>query len=116
MMPPTTVWHYPLLRLLAGRPFAFDDQLPDAEFLLEQFRRDPTRYPLNTPSGKIEVYSETIASFDYADCAGHAKWFDHDEWLGGDRRSISHCTWYPISHGIVCTASLITALPANPTR
>ncbi len=68
-----------------GDQFAFDDQLPDAEFRLEQFRRDPTQYPLNTPSGKIEVYSETIASFDYADCAGHAKWFDHDEWLGGQQ-------------------------------
>ena len=66
-----------------GDQFAFDDQLPDADFRLERFRRDPSRYPLNTPSGRIEIYSETIASFDYDDCAGHAKWFDHDEWLGG---------------------------------
>ncbi|MGD2008714.1 MAG: molybdopterin-dependent oxidoreductase, partial [Cellvibrionales bacterium] len=68
-----------------GDQFAFDDQLPDADFRLERFRRDPTRYPLNTPSGKIEIYSQTIASFGYDDCAGHAKWFDHDEWLGGQQ-------------------------------
>ena len=31
--------------------------------------------PLKTPSGKIELYSETIASFGLGDCPGHAAWF-----------------------------------------
>ncbi|MCB2027189.1 MAG: Asp-tRNA(Asn)/Glu-tRNA(Gln) amidotransferase GatCAB subunit C, partial [Ottowia sp.] len=35
-------------------------------------------------SGKIELYSERLASFGYDDCAGHAKWFEPAEWLGGE--------------------------------
>lgn len=42
--------------------------------LLEAFRRDPERHPLATPSGRVELYSETIAGFGYADCPGHAAW------------------------------------------
>ncbi|MFK7733280.1 MAG: molybdopterin-dependent oxidoreductase [Pseudomonadales bacterium] len=68
-----------------GEQIYVGNQLPDAEFALEKFRRDPKQYPLNTPSGKIEIYSQTIAGFNYADCEGHAKWFDHNEWLGGSR-------------------------------
>jgi biotin/methionine sulfoxide reductase len=37
---------------------------------------------LNTPSGKIEIYSETISGFDYADCPPHASWLEPPEWLG----------------------------------
>jgi biotin/methionine sulfoxide reductase len=50
--------------------------------MLEDFRRDPERYPLATPSGRIEIFSETIASFGYADCGGHPAWFEPAEWLG----------------------------------
>jgi biotin/methionine sulfoxide reductase len=46
------------------------------------FRRDPARHPLKTPSGKIEIFSETIAGFDYDDCPGHATWLEPKEWLG----------------------------------
>lgn len=46
------------------------------------FRRDPVANPLATPSGKIEIFSETIAGFGYADCAGHPKWLPPSEWLG----------------------------------
>ena len=38
---------------------------------------------LNTPSGKIELYSATIAGFGYADCPGHPVWFAPREYLGG---------------------------------
>ena len=38
--------------------------------LFEAFRGDPDANPLKTPSGKIELYSETIASFGYDDCPG----------------------------------------------
>jgi len=46
------------------------------------FRRDPQAYPLKTPSGKIEIFSERIASFGYADCPPHPMWLEPDEWHG----------------------------------
>ncbi|MER2087033.1 molybdopterin guanine dinucleotide-containing S/N-oxide reductase [Rhodococcus sp. (in: high G+C Gram-positive bacteria)] len=55
--------------------------------LFGDFREDPEKYPLSTPSGKIEIFSETIESFGYADCAGHPRWYEPDEWLGGPRAS-----------------------------
>jgi biotin/methionine sulfoxide reductase len=69
----------------AGEQLHVGDQLPDAEFMLERFRRDPEKYPLKTPSGKVEIFSETIAGYDYDDCQGHARWYDRQEWLGADR-------------------------------
>jgi biotin/methionine sulfoxide reductase len=50
--------------------------------LLEDFRRDPDGHPLATPSGRIEIFSETVASFGYADCPGHPAWIPPQEWLG----------------------------------
>ncbi|KMT53611.1 molybdopterin guanine dinucleotide-containing S/N-oxide reductase [Pseudomonas fildesensis] len=44
--------------------------------LLKAFRDDPVAHPLPTPSGRIEIFSERIASFDYADCPGHPVWLD----------------------------------------
>ncbi len=46
------------------------------------FRADPQANPLKTPSGKIEIYSERIASFNYADCPPHPMWLVPDEWHG----------------------------------
>ncbi|OAT56088.1 biotin sulfoxide reductase [Kluyvera georgiana ATCC 51603] len=46
------------------------------------FRADPQANPLKTPSGKIEIYSERIASFQYADCPPHPMWLAPDEWHG----------------------------------
>ncbi|WOH38851.1 molybdopterin-dependent oxidoreductase [Thalassotalea fonticola] len=68
-----------------GEQFYVGDQLDDIEFTLERFRRDPNKYKLRTPSGKIELFSEKIASFNYDDCHGHAKWYQHVEWLGSER-------------------------------
>ncbi|MFQ6397487.1 molybdopterin-dependent oxidoreductase [Nocardia sp. KC 131] len=63
-----------------------DLRVPDAdEVLLAQFRADPQRFPLTTPSGKIEIFSETIEGFGYADCPGHPVWMAPEEWLGGPR-------------------------------
>ncbi len=45
------------------------------------FAQDPEEAPLNTPSGKIELFSETIAGFGYADCPGHPAWIAPREWL-----------------------------------
>ena len=56
---------------------------PDTPFVLfEGFRADPAENPLNTPSGKVELASETIAGFGYDDCPGHPVWFEPKEWLG----------------------------------
>ncbi|MET9496934.1 molybdopterin-dependent oxidoreductase [Streptomyces sp. NPDC006552] len=48
----------------------------------EALRSDPQRFPLTTPSGRIEIFSEKIDSFGYDDCAGHPTWFEPGEWLG----------------------------------
>lgn len=44
--------------------------------LLKAFRDDPDAHPLPTPSGRIEIFSERIAGFGYADCPGHPVWLD----------------------------------------
>jgi biotin/methionine sulfoxide reductase len=46
------------------------------------FAQAPAAAPLNTPSGRIELFSETIAGFGYDDCPGHAVWFAPNEYLG----------------------------------
>ncbi|MEQ9260098.1 MAG: molybdopterin-dependent oxidoreductase [Roseovarius sp.] len=53
--------------------------------LLSAFRADPEANPLSTPSGRIEIYSENVASFGYDDCPGHAVWREPDEWLGSEK-------------------------------
>ena len=53
--------------------------------MLARFRADPAKNPLKTPSGKIEIFSETIASFGYDDCPGHAVWLEPIEWLGSKK-------------------------------
>lgn len=55
----------------------------DHEVLFASFRADPEDAPLATPSGRIEIFSETIDGFGYADCPGHATWFEPTEWPGG---------------------------------
>ena len=68
-----------------GRQITVQGQTPDRVFTLEKFRADPKANPLRTPSGRIELYSEKIAGFNYDDCAGHPKWYDIQEWLGAER-------------------------------
>ncbi|MPY69613.1 MAG: molybdopterin-dependent oxidoreductase [Alphaproteobacteria bacterium] len=57
--------------------------------LFDSFRADPIAAPLKTPSGKIEIFSETIAGFGYDDCPGHPAWLEPAEWLGGAKAT----TW-----------------------
>ncbi|OBB36617.1 molybdopterin guanine dinucleotide-containing S/N-oxide reductase [Mycobacterium sp. 852002-51961_SCH5331710] len=59
--------------------------------LLADFRADPVAHRLGTPSGLIEIFSADIDGFGYADCAGHPKWHEPAEWLGGPR-----ATDYPL--------------------
>ena len=46
------------------------------------FREDPVLNALGTPSGLIEIYSETIEKMGYDDCKAHPMWFEPIEWLG----------------------------------
>jgi biotin/methionine sulfoxide reductase len=66
----------------------FEYPRPDKPVVLMQsFRDDPDGRPLKTPSGKIEIFSDTIAGFGYDDCPGHATWMEPVEWLGGEAAS-----------------------------
>lgn len=58
--------------------------VPATPPLFAAFRADPQAHALPTPSGRIEMFSERIASFGYADCPGHPVWLEPAEWLGGD--------------------------------
>ncbi len=50
--------------------------------MLDAFRRDPETHRLATPSGRIELFSGTVASYGLDDCPGHAVWREPSEWLG----------------------------------
>lgn len=52
------------------------DYPPSDTVLLQAFREDPVANRLPTPSGRIEIFSERIAGFGYADCPGHPVWLD----------------------------------------
>jgi biotin/methionine sulfoxide reductase len=47
-----------------------------------EFRNDPDRRKLPTPTGLVEVASATIASYGYDDCPGHPIWFPPEEGAG----------------------------------
>ena len=76
----TTFW--------AGQHFSIASQLEERPLIFEAFREDPVRHPLGTPSGRIEIYSDTIAAFGYDDCPGHPVWLDKQEWLGAPRAAL----------------------------
>ncbi|MEV4613237.1 molybdopterin-dependent oxidoreductase [Kitasatospora sp. NPDC049258] len=50
--------------------------------LFEEYRADPDRHPLATPSGRIELHSATVAALALPDCPGHPAWLDPPERLG----------------------------------
>ena len=68
-----------------GEQLSLLDQVPNRVFRLEKFYQDPESNELATPSGKIEIYSATIDSFNYDDCAGHPRWYDKEESLSAPR-------------------------------
>lgn len=74
---------------------------PEHDFVLfSDFRQDPAKFPLRTPSGKIELSSDTIAAFHYDDCPGHPAWIPPREWLG-----CTHAGEHPLH--------LVSAQPAD---
>ena len=60
-------------------------QISEPYVAFADFRNDPISHPLVTPSGRIELFSETIASFGYDDCPGHPAWLEPAEWLGSGK-------------------------------
>ncbi|MBM7345554.1 trimethylamine-N-oxide reductase TorA [Pantoea coffeiphila] len=48
------------------------------------FRADPLLNPLGTPSGRIEIFSRSVAKMNYDDCPGLPGWFPPHEWRGSD--------------------------------
>ena len=65
-----------------GGALNLESQIEPREFLIESFRRSPDEHPLKTPSGKIEIFSQTIADFGQLDCPGHPVWMEKDDYLG----------------------------------
>ncbi|MGW1742525.1 molybdopterin-dependent oxidoreductase [Nocardia sp. NPDC001965] len=69
----------------SGQPIDLYPVLPESRHVLERFRDDPDRHPLATPSGRIEIFSDTVAGFGYPDTPGHPAWSAPREWLGSPR-------------------------------
>jgi biotin/methionine sulfoxide reductase len=64
---------------------------PETPFVaFRAFRANPEASKLNTPSGRIELFSERIASFGYDDCPGHPIWRRPEEYLGTARAGQLH--------------------------
>jgi len=61
------------------------DPVPHHYDFLSAYRADPQGQALRTPSGRIEIFSEKIASFGYDDCPGHPVWIEPAEWLGSPK-------------------------------
>ena len=68
-----------------GQHFSIKDQIKEVKLIPELFREDPSKNPLGTPSGKIEIHSQTIANFNYKECPGHPVWIEKDESLNSRR-------------------------------
>jgi biotin/methionine sulfoxide reductase len=64
--------------------------------LLGEFRTDPQAHRLSTPSGKIEIYSAKVASYNYSDCPPQPTWLEPAEWLGSPK-----ATQFPL-HMLSC--------------
>jgi len=52
------------------------------KIMFKNFRDNPVKNPLNTPSGKIEITSNIIKNYNLKDCKGHPTWIEPYEWLG----------------------------------
>ncbi len=56
---------------------------PERDYvMLTDFRADPKAHPLQTPSGRIELYSQAIRDENEGRQPGHPVWLDPEEWLG----------------------------------
>lgn len=62
--------------------FPKDDKKTQNYTRYTEFRNNPYKHRLGTPSGKIEIYSPVVAKFNYDDCKGYPSWIEPQEWLG----------------------------------
>ena len=51
----------------------------------KSFIKNKRKNRLGTPSGKFEIFSKTIESYNYDDCAPHPKWYEPMEYLGSKK-------------------------------
>lgn len=54
------------------------------------FRADPQKNPLHTPTGKIEMYSATVEKMNLPDCPPMPKWLEPAEYLGNAKKGQLH--------------------------
>ncbi|MDO4905494.1 MAG: molybdopterin-dependent oxidoreductase [Lautropia sp.] len=54
------------------------------------FRADPEKHPLHTPTGLIEMYSETVEKMNLPDCPPMPKWLEPAEYLGNAKPGQLH--------------------------
>lgn len=77
------------------------------------FREDPEKNPLHTASGKIEMYSESIAKYRIPDCPGMPVWLTPAEYLGnakeGQLHVVSPHPWYRL-HSQMANSERLRAL------
>lgn len=62
-------------------------EMPDPKenyVMFADFRDDPETHRLPTPSGRIELFSSTVAEMTDARIPGHPAWLDPEEWLGSE--------------------------------
>lgn len=67
--------------------FSKEDENKKYYTRLSQYRENPHKNRLGTPSGKIEIYSPAIAKMGYKDCLGYPSWFEPFEWLGDKKQT-----------------------------
>lgn len=60
---------------ISGDVITLPDPSPNQVFLAD-YRAEPEKFALPTPSGRIELYSQAIADMKLLDCPGHASWFE----------------------------------------
>ena len=65
--------------------FEKDDKDSENYTRYEDFRKNPNKSKLGTPSGKIEIFSPVIEAFGYDDCKGYPTWMEPMEWLGSPK-------------------------------
>ncbi len=66
-----------------NKPIAFEPNAESMEWIRHaDFIEDPILNALGTDSGLIEIYSQSIAKYNYEDCKPHPTWFEPIEWLG----------------------------------
>lgn len=49
------------------------------------FRKDPEKNALKTETGKIQIFSQKYADFNYDEFKGHVTWFEPAEYLGSEK-------------------------------